>query len=140
MPEVMDQFNSYYYLLYRNIDQIHTFLDELQKRTKKDIDKQLNSIKNNNIQNLVLAIILITASFGLIIPSFYNIKERSQRLCQCISRIKEREALHEIDILQLVNQTIYNEKEVFMKCHYTNYNMNMSVLLDNKSIHSKVFK
>lgn len=73
--------NEFYYLLFRNSEYVFEFLNKLLDSIHNDIDSQMDSINNINIQNLVLAIILISLSFGLIIPGFITLKQRSQRIC-----------------------------------------------------------
>lgn len=52
--------NEFYYLLFRNSEYVFEFLNKLLDSIHNDIDSQMDSINNINIQNLVLAIILIS--------------------------------------------------------------------------------
>lgn len=52
----------------------------------------------------------------------------------------EKEAYHEIDMLTLVNSSIFNVQEVYMKCHFTNYNISTQQIFDQKLNTSKILR
>lgn len=74
---------------------------ELFDDLEKDLNNKGDQIEIINIVFFILSVLLLFMSFAFIIPGFKALKHKMERLCYIISRITEKEAMYEIDILRI---------------------------------------
>lgn len=89
------------------------------------IDEDLNTLQTNiilvNTYSIVLAIILIILSFGFIIPSYNNLKFKSERILMIVSRLKEEETSEIIFHLKGISTKLFSDDDEYLHIDFSNF-------------------
>ncbi|KAL4482185.1 hypothetical protein ABPG72_014998 [Tetrahymena utriculariae] len=111
------------YLLVNNLNSTQSFLLTSMQSISDDLVTLQSSIIIVNTYSIVLAIVLIILSFGFIIPSYNNLKFKSERILMIVSRLKQEETSDIIFHLKGIQVKLFSDNDDYLHVDFSNFSL-----------------
>ncbi|EAR94735.2 transmembrane protein, putative (macronuclear) [Tetrahymena thermophila SB210] len=111
------------YLLVNNLNSTQSFLLTSMQSISDDLVSLQSSIIIVNTYSIVLAIVLIILSFGFIIPSYNNLKFKSERILMIVSRLKQEETSDIIFHLKGIQVKLFSDNDDYLHVDFSNFSL-----------------
>ncbi|EWS75881.1 transmembrane protein, putative (macronuclear) [Tetrahymena thermophila SB210] len=109
------------YLLVNNLNCTQSYLLVSMQSISDDLGTLQSSIIVVNTYSIVLAIVLIILSFGFIIPSYNNLKFKSERILMIVSRLKQEETTDIIFHLKAIQAKLFSDDDEYLHIDFSNF-------------------
>ncbi|KRW98632.1 hypothetical protein PPERSA_02780 [Pseudocohnilembus persalinus] len=138
----LDFLSDSIYLYNNNLLTIQDNLITIQKEIDQNLKQILNDINKFNLQFFIIYVFLISVSYLLIFPGMRKIQQKLEKICLCISRMTETEAIQDIEMLNVLNYLLESKNEAYLRHNYNDPSQNnfMSKKLSQQMISSKISK
>ncbi|KAL4483862.1 hypothetical protein ABPG72_006237 [Tetrahymena utriculariae] len=109
------------YLLVNNLNSTQSYLLTSMQSISDDLSSLQSSIIVVNTYSIVLAIVLIILSFGFIVPSYNNLKFKSERILMIVSRLKQEETSDIIFHLKGIQAKLFSDDDEYLHIDFSNF-------------------
>ncbi|KAL4437687.1 hypothetical protein ABPG74_012362 [Tetrahymena malaccensis] len=109
------------YLLVNNLNTTQSYLLTSMQSISDDLGNLQSSIIVVNTYSIVLAIVLIILSFGFIVPSYNNLKFKSERILMIVSRLKQEETSDIIFHLKGIQAKLFSDDDEYLHIDFSNF-------------------